>query len=266
MLLTPAQIKWKSFELRQNSFFLTWCGCVSCLCAYFGVGLLPRSYQYPNLSEGADSVGGVTSSGRVWSKMQESGARNVVMDYSVIIIMTNCCHYLPWWRQLLWGPSASPQNDTTFRRKKKNLNLPESPSSPCSLKMAGPLMWRYSYRLGRGKLGSPVHNSRISKMVSVTRLCSGIIKTKWSRSSKVVLQLEKMIRPCKELTSPWIRHVSITTALCHNSHKLCHGKTLTDCTNADVLARTHRSLWERRQLAAWDWMPSQPRLSQNEAK
>ena len=129
-----------------------------------------------------------------------------------------------------------------------------------------PLMWRYSYRLGRGKLGSPVHNSRISKMVSVTRLCSGIIKTKWSRSSKVVLQLEKMIRPCKELTSPWIRHVSITTALYHNSHKLCHGTTSTDCTNADVLAKTHRSLWERRQLAAWDSMPSQPRLSQNEAK
>ena len=51
--------------------------------------LLPQSYQYPNLSEGADSVGGqlrgdkecpfsgVTSSRRVWMKVQESDARSV---------------------------------------------------------------------------------------------------------------------------------------------------------------------------------------------
>ena len=126
-------IKPKSFESRLNSFS-TRCGRASCLRACLDAILLPQSYQYPDLSEGADSVGGVTSSGRVWSKMPESGDRNVVMDYSVIIIMTNCC---PWWRQLLWGPSASAQNDTTFRRKKKILNLPESPSSPCSLKMTG---------------------------------------------------------------------------------------------------------------------------------
>ena len=47
------------------------------------------NYQYPNLSEGADRVGGqlrgdkecpfsgVTNSGRVWRKVPESDARNV---------------------------------------------------------------------------------------------------------------------------------------------------------------------------------------------
>ena len=56
MLLTPAEIKPKSFESRRNSFF-TRGGCVSCLRACLGAKLLPQSYQYPNLSEGADRVG-----------------------------------------------------------------------------------------------------------------------------------------------------------------------------------------------------------------
>ena len=86
MLLTPAQIKPKSFESRQNffSFFFTMGGCVSCLRACLGVRLLPQPYQYQNLSEGADRVGGqlrgdkecpfsgVTESGRVWRKMPKS--------------------------------------------------------------------------------------------------------------------------------------------------------------------------------------------------
>ena len=50
-----------------------------------------QSYQYPNLSEGADGVGGhlrgdkecpfsgVTKSGRVWRKVPESDARSVIM-------------------------------------------------------------------------------------------------------------------------------------------------------------------------------------------
>ena len=54
-----------------------------------GTRLLPQSYQYPNLSEGADRVAGqlrgekecplsgVTKSGRVWRKVPESGARSV---------------------------------------------------------------------------------------------------------------------------------------------------------------------------------------------
>ena len=51
--------------------------------------LLPQSYQYPNLSEGVDYIGGqlrgdkecpfsgVTKSGRVWRKVPESGAQSV---------------------------------------------------------------------------------------------------------------------------------------------------------------------------------------------
>ena len=91
MLLTPAQIKPKSFESRRNSFFFffTRGGCASCLRAYLGARLLPQSYQYPNLSEGADRVAGqlrrdkecpfsgVTKSGRVWRKVPESDARSV---------------------------------------------------------------------------------------------------------------------------------------------------------------------------------------------
>ena len=89
MLLTPAQIKPKSFESRRNSFF-TPGGCASCLRACLGARLLPQSYQYPNLWKGADRVGGqlrrdkecpfsgVTKSGRVWRKVPESRARSVV--------------------------------------------------------------------------------------------------------------------------------------------------------------------------------------------
>ena len=70
-------------------FFLTRGGCASCLRACLGARFLPQSYQYPNLSEGADRVGGqlrgdkechfsgVTKSGRVWRKVPESGARSV---------------------------------------------------------------------------------------------------------------------------------------------------------------------------------------------
>ena len=57
--------------------------------------LLPQSYWYPNLSEGAGSVGGqlrgdeecpfsgdVSSSGRVWRKVPESDARSVECPFS----------------------------------------------------------------------------------------------------------------------------------------------------------------------------------------
>ena len=95
MLLTLAQIKRKSFESRRNSLsffsFFTRGGCVSCLRACLGARLLPQSYQYSNLSEGADRVAGqlrgdkecrrpfsgVTKSGRIWRRVPESGARSV---------------------------------------------------------------------------------------------------------------------------------------------------------------------------------------------
>ena len=63
--------------------------CVSCLRACFGARLVPQSYLYWNLSEGADRVAGqlrgnkecpfrgVTKSGRVWRKVTESDARSV---------------------------------------------------------------------------------------------------------------------------------------------------------------------------------------------
>ena len=89
MLLTPAQIKPEWFESRRNIFFLNQGGCVLCLRACLGARLFPQSYQYPNLSEGADRVGGqlradkespfsgVTKSGRVRRKVPESDARSV---------------------------------------------------------------------------------------------------------------------------------------------------------------------------------------------
>ena len=98
MLLTPAQIKPKLFESSGNSFFsffffflsfFTRGGCVSCLRACLGARLLLQSYQYLNLSEGADRVAGqlrgdkecpfcgVTKSGRVWRRVPESDARSM---------------------------------------------------------------------------------------------------------------------------------------------------------------------------------------------
>ena len=89
MLLTPAQIKPNPFESRRTLFlfsFFTGGGCASCLRACLGVRLLPQSYQYSNLSEGAHRVdgqlhgdkecpfSGVTKSGRVWRKVLESDA------------------------------------------------------------------------------------------------------------------------------------------------------------------------------------------------
>ena len=59
--------------------------------ACLGARLLLQSYQYPNLSKGADRVAGqlrgdkkecpfsgVTKSGRVWRKVPESDARSVI--------------------------------------------------------------------------------------------------------------------------------------------------------------------------------------------
>ena len=86
MLLTPAKIKPKSFESRRNSYlFFTRGGCASCLRACLGARLHSQSYQYPNLSEGADRVGGQlrgdkeikSAPGRVWRKVPESDARSV---------------------------------------------------------------------------------------------------------------------------------------------------------------------------------------------
>ena len=82
-------IVWIETELFFSFFFFTRGGCASRLRACLGARLLPRSYQYRNLSEGADRIGGqlrgdkecpfsgVTKSGRVWRKVPESHARSV---------------------------------------------------------------------------------------------------------------------------------------------------------------------------------------------
>ena len=103
MLLTPAQIKPKLCESRQNFFFFfTWGGCVSCLRARLGARLLPQPYRYPNLSGGADRVGGqlhgdkecpfsgVTKSGRVWRKVPESDAQSVTMVMTFTVQLRGC--------------------------------------------------------------------------------------------------------------------------------------------------------------------------------
>ena len=106
MLLTPAQIKPKSFELRRNSFF-TQGRCVSCLCACLGARLLPQSYQYPNLSEGTDCIAGqlcrdkecpfsgLTKSGRVWRKVPDSDAQSLPLPWPLKVLAsdTTC---IPW--------------------------------------------------------------------------------------------------------------------------------------------------------------------------
>ena len=68
----------------EAELFFTLGGRASCFRACFDAVLLPQSYQYPNLSEGADSVGGelrgdkecpfsdVTNCGRFWRKVPES--------------------------------------------------------------------------------------------------------------------------------------------------------------------------------------------------
>ena len=91
---------------RDGTLFLP--GVDARLCACLGARLLPQSYQYPNLSEGADRVGGqlrgdnecpfsgVTESGRVWRKVPESDARSVEVTLcgrqnGKVQLLTDCC-------------------------------------------------------------------------------------------------------------------------------------------------------------------------------
>ena len=90
MLLAPAQIKPNSIESRWTSFFLPGVDAPHVYVRVWALGCFHSlNYQYPNLSEGADRVGGqlrgdkecpfngVTKSGRVWRKVPESDARSV---------------------------------------------------------------------------------------------------------------------------------------------------------------------------------------------
>ena len=86
-------MKPKSLESRRiSSFSLSFLPGVDASHVYvraLGARLLLQSYQYPNLSEGADRVrgqlrgdkespfSGVTKSGRIWRKVPESDAQSV---------------------------------------------------------------------------------------------------------------------------------------------------------------------------------------------
>ena len=88
MLLMPVQIKPKSFESGRNFFLLPRVDASHVYVRAWALGFF-QSYQYPNLSKGADGVGGqlrgdkecpfsdITKSGRVWRKVPESDARSV---------------------------------------------------------------------------------------------------------------------------------------------------------------------------------------------
>ena len=93
MLLTPAQLKPKSVESRRNSF-LPGVDASHVYVRAWALGCFHSHIRYPNLSEGADHVGGelcgdkeypfsgVTKSGRVWGKVPESDARSVRVSMS----------------------------------------------------------------------------------------------------------------------------------------------------------------------------------------
>ena len=85
------------------------------------LGLLPQSYWYPNLSEGADRVGGqlrgdkecpfrgVTISGRVWRKVPKSDARSVVRTRLTIDVI--------WRLKLRQGPYQCHDDDPFLTRR-----------------------------------------------------------------------------------------------------------------------------------------------------
>ena len=105
--------------------------------------LLPHSYYYPNLSEGADHVGGqlrgdkecpfsgVTSSGRVWRKVPESDARSVVSSHIPALVVRHSFHQtLPW----LQTPSSGLRHPSFGGRcRKVMLGVWCTPTSQSSL-------------------------------------------------------------------------------------------------------------------------------------
>ena len=163
MLLTPAQIKPKSFESRRNSFFFTRGGCASCLRACLGARLLPQSYQYPNLSEGADRVGGqlrgdkecpfsdVTKSDRVWRKVPESDARSVECSFSDVTESDRV------WRKVPESDARSVEcsfSDVTESDRVWRKVLESDARSVCLYVLRG---WRFKFLLPSWCLGVVIH-------------------------------------------------------------------------------------------------------------
>ena len=91
MLLTPAQVKPKSFESSWNFFFLPGMDASHVYVHAWALVCFHSLISTQILSEGADCVGGqlhgdkeypfsgVTKSGRVWMKVPESDARSVYL-------------------------------------------------------------------------------------------------------------------------------------------------------------------------------------------
>ena len=162
MLLTPAQIKPKSFESRRNFLFLTQGGCVSYLRACLGARLLPQSYQYPNLSEGADRVGGqlrgdkecpfsgVTKSDRVWRKVRESDVRSVVLTLRLLhqTVPSVQCSAMPY------AVLTARNQRTTSAQKLQSLicsRIPQERSESSALAAENRLLYESDQRQQRRK-------------------------------------------------------------------------------------------------------------------
>ena len=96
--------------------------------------MLPQSYQYRNLSEGADRVGGqlhedkkcpfsgVTKSGRVWRKMPESGARSVgglVLLVVVVVVVVGGGVIVICLTPIIYNIHIAPWSRKEKEKKKK---------------------------------------------------------------------------------------------------------------------------------------------------
>ena len=90
--------KTKIIWIETDFFFFTQGGCVSYLRAYLGAGLLPQSYQYPNLSEGADCIGGHLC------RDEECPFSDVTKSGSLEEGAGKWCWECGWWAVCLLGP------------------------------------------------------------------------------------------------------------------------------------------------------------------
>ena len=117
----------------RQIFFFTRGVCSSCLRACLDAWLLLQSYSYPNLSEGADHMGGqlrgdeeclfsgVTKSGRVWRKVPESDAQSEPPTLCLLLLPYLSCYLPPPFLPPSPYPYASiyiqqPHTDTSFFR------------------------------------------------------------------------------------------------------------------------------------------------------
>ena len=121
MLLTPAQIKPKSFESKRNcssSVFLPGVDAPHVYMRAWALGCFRSLISTRTFSEGADRVAGQlrgdkevpfsgeTTSGRVWRKVPKRDARNVSFMQSVLVVCLWYC--LPTVLPPITPPSPPP--------------------------------------------------------------------------------------------------------------------------------------------------------------